>query len=152
LIKFYFRHNNSPYSKELQKLTQFQSPTPSLLKEVDTIVLEDMVGATSEAIEKVTQMLDKQGEIPAQLGNRLGCLEEGRRKKPKQDKEDEFNHEKDGKIDKIAIETTMMMEKMQKAFRKAQGMDDFLYTIGGLGLTPLAPLPPKFKISDAENF
>ena len=31
-------------------------------------------------------------------------------------------------------------------------MDDFLYTIGGLGSTPLAPLPHKFKISDAKKF
>ena len=41
---------------------------------------------------------------------------------------------------------------MQQAFHKAQGMDDFLYTMGGLGSTPSVPLPPKFKISDAENF
>ena len=44
------------------------------------------------------------------------------------------------------------MEKMQQAFCKAQGMDDFLCTTGGLVSTPLALLPPKFKISDAENF
>ena len=74
------------------------------LKEFDTIVLENMVGTTNEAIEKITQML--QGEMLAQLGNRLGCLEEGRREKPQQDKEgdeDEVNHDKNGKIDKIAI-------------------------------------------------
>ena len=46
----------------------------------------------------------------------------------------------------------MIKEKMQQAFHKAQGMDDFLYTMGGLGSTPSVPLPPKFKISDAENF
>ena len=123
--------------------------------EFDTIVLEDMARVTNGTIEKITQMMSKQGEMLAQLGNRLGCLEEGRKEKPQQDKEgeeDEVNHDKNGKIDKIAIETAMMMEKMQKAFCKAQGMDDFLYTIGGLGSTPLAPLPPKFKISDAENF
>ena len=74
-----------------------------------------MVGATSEAIEKITQMLDKQGEIPAQLGNRLGCLEEGRRKKPQQDKDgEEVNRDKNGKIDKIVVETAMMKEKMEK--------------------------------------
>ena len=44
------------------------------------------------------------------------------------------------------------MEKMQQAFRKAQRMDDFLYTMGGFALTPLASLPPKFKISDAKKF
>ena len=89
LIKFYFRHNNTPYSKEIPKFTWFWSPTPSCLKEFDTIVLEDMVGATNEATEKITQMLAKQGEMLAQLGNHLGCLEEGRREKPQQDKEGE---------------------------------------------------------------
>ena len=44
----------------------------------------------------------------------------------------------------------MIKEKMQQAFHRAQGMDDFLYSMGGLGSTPLAPLPPKFKISDAK--
>ena len=43
--------------------TWFRSPTPSHLKEVDTIVLEDMVRATNEAIERITQMLAKQGKI-----------------------------------------------------------------------------------------
>ena len=44
------------------------------------------------------------------------------------------------------------MEKMQLAFRKAQEMDDYLYNIGGISSkTPIA-LPPKFKISDKENF
>ena len=62
-----------------------------------------MAGATNEAI---IQMLAKQGEIIACLGNRLDFLEEGRREKPQQDKEgeeDEVNHDKNGKIDKIAI-------------------------------------------------
>lgn len=31
-------------------------------------------------------------------------------------------------------------------------MDDFLYTMGGLGSTLLVQLPPKFKISDVEKF
>ena len=87
-----------------------------------------MARVNSEAIKKITQMLAKKGEMLAQLGNRLACLEDGRRKKPQQDKEgkeDEVNHDKDGKIDKIAVKTTMMMEKMQQASHKAQGMDDF---------------------------
>ena len=41
---------------------------------------------------------------------------------------------------------------MQQAFRNAQGMDDFLYAMRGLGSTPLASLHPKFKNSDAEKF
>ena len=44
------------------------------------------------------------------------------------------------------------MEKMQLAFRKAQGMDAFLYNMGGINSkTPIA-LPPKFKIYDEEKF
>ena len=65
-----------------------------------------MARATNEEIEKITKMLAKQGEILAQLGNRLGCLEGGRREKPQQDKEgeeDEVNHDKNGKMDKIAM-------------------------------------------------
>ena len=52
----------------------------------------------------------------------------------------------------MVVETAMMMEKMQQAFCKAQGMDDFLHTMGRFGSTPLVPLPPKFKIFDVENF
>ena len=66
--------------------------------------------------------------------------------------EDENNHDKNGKKDKIAVETAMMKEKMQQAFCKAQGMDDSLYTMGRLGSTLLVQLPPKFKISDAKKF
>jgi len=44
------------------------------------------------------------------------------------------------------------MEKMQLAFRKAQGMDDCLYNMGGISSkTPIA-LHPKFKISNVEKF
>ena len=44
------------------------------------------------------------------------------------------------------------IEKMQLAFRKAQGMDDYLYNIGGVSSKSLIALPPKFKISDAKKF
>ena len=44
------------------------------------------------------------------------------------------------------------MEKMQLAFRKAQGMDDYLYNMGGLSSKTPITLPPKFKISDVEKF
>ena len=73
-----------------------------------------MVGVTNEAI---IQMLAKQAEMLAQFGNRLDFLEEERREKPQQDKEgeeDEVNHGKDGKIDKIVVETAMIKEKMEK--------------------------------------
>ncbi|KAK9998108.1 hypothetical protein SO802_017711 [Lithocarpus litseifolius] len=52
-------------------------------------------------------------------------------------------------------ETVAMREKMEKtqlAFRKAQGMDDYLYNMGGISSkTPIA-LPLKFKISSSEKF
>ncbi|XP_050258943.1 uncharacterized protein LOC126703933 [Quercus robur] len=44
------------------------------------------------------------------------------------------------------------MEKMQLAFRKAQGMDDYLYNMGGVSSKAPIALPPKFKIFDAEKF
>ena len=44
------------------------------------------------------------------------------------------------------------MEKMKLAFCKAQGMDDYLYNMGGMSLKASIALPPKFKISDVENF
>ena len=44
------------------------------------------------------------------------------------------------------------IEKMQLAFRKAQGMDDCLYNIGGISSTTPIALPPKFKIFYAEKF
>ena len=44
------------------------------------------------------------------------------------------------------------MEKMQLAFHKAQGMNDCLYNMDGLGSKAPIPLPPKFKISYAEKF
>ena len=44
------------------------------------------------------------------------------------------------------------MEKMQLAFHKAQGMEDYLYNMVRVSSrTPIA-LPPKFNISNAEKF
>ena len=95
LIKFCFRHNNTPYSKELPKFTWLRSP--SHLKEVDIIVLESMAGATNEAI---IQMLAKQGEMIAQFGNHLDFLEEERREKPQQEKEGEEEEVNPGKCER----------------------------------------------------
>ena len=44
------------------------------------------------------------------------------------------------------------MEKMPLAFYKAQGMDDYLYNMGGVSSKAPIALPPKFKISYAEKF
>lgn len=80
MIKFCFRHNNRPYSEELPMFTWFRSLPPSRLKEVDTVVLEAMARAPNDTIDKITQILDKQREMLAQMGTHLSCLEEGRRK------------------------------------------------------------------------
>ena len=44
------------------------------------------------------------------------------------------------------------MEKIQLAFRKAQGMDDCLYNMGGISSKTLFLLPPKFKFFYVEKF
>ena len=44
------------------------------------------------------------------------------------------------------------MEKMQLTFRKSQGMDNYLYNMGGMSSKAPIALPPKFKISNAEKF
>ena len=71
------------------------------------------------------------------------------------DERDKGDYERNKQFEKITAETIAMrekMEKMQLAFCKAQGMDDCLYNMGSVSSkTPIA-LPPKFKISNAENF
>ena len=64
-------------------------------------------------------------------------------------------YERNKKFEKLIAETMAMREKIEKiqlAFRKAQGMDDYLYNIGGMSLKAPIALPPKFKISDAKKF
>ena len=56
---------------------------------------------------------------------------------------------------KLTAKTIAMREKMEKmrlTFRKAQGMDDYLYNIGGVSSKSLIAFPSKFKISDAKKF
>ena len=56
---------------------------------------------------------------------------------------------------KLTAKTIAMREKMEKmrlAFRKAQGMDDYLYNMGGVSSKAPIALPPKFKIFDVEKF
>ena len=60
-----------------------------------------MVGVPNDAIENISQLLARQEEMLAQMGTHLSCLEEGRGKKPLQDKEDEEDeiyYDKNGKI------------------------------------------------------
>ena len=72
-----------------------------------------------------------------------------------QDKKDKAEYERNKKFEKLTVETMAMrekMEKMQFTFRKAQGMDDYLYNIGRVSSKAPIALPPKFKISNVEKF
>ena len=71
------------------------------------------------------------------------------------DEKDKVDYERNKQFKKLMIKTIAMrdnMEKMQLASRKAQGMDDYLYNMGGISSKTHIALPPKFKIYDAENF
>ena len=71
------------------------------------------------------------------------------------DERDKADYEKNKQFEKFMVETIAMrkkMEKMQLAFHKAQGMDDCIYNMGGISSKTSIALPPKFKISNAENF
>ena len=71
------------------------------------------------------------------------------------DEKEKVKYERNKQFEKLIIETMAMrekMEKMQLAFRKEQGMDDYLYNMGGMSSKAPIVLPPKFKISDAEKF
>ena len=50
------------------------------------------------------------------------------------DEKDKVEYERNKQFEKLTAETMAMrekMEKMQLAFHKAQGMEDYLYNIGG---------------------
>ena len=71
------------------------------------------------------------------------------------DEKDKVDYERNKQFKKLMTKTIAMrdnMEKMQLASRKAQGMDDYLYNMGGISSKTHIALPPKFKIYDAENF
>ena len=107
-----------------------------------------------EALKKITGCLTK--------------LEEAKLKKPSHieindeeddmeewDEKDKAEYERNKQFEKLIGGTIAMREKMEKlqlAFRKAQGMDDYLYNMGGMSSKASIALPPKFKISDAEKF
>ena len=78
---------------------------------------------------------------------RLTWLEESKLKKPlhveilddeeekeEWDEKDKVEYERNKQFEKLTAKTMAMrekMEKMQLAFHKAQGMEDYLYNIGG---------------------
>ena len=71
------------------------------------------------------------------------------------DEKDKAEYERNKQFEKLTAETVAMrekMEKMQLAFRKAQGMDDYFYNMGGVSSKAPIALPSKFKISYVTEF
>ena len=117
--------------------------------------------------QKIFKAIEEQSDALKKIGGRLSKLEESKLKKPIHleihdedegedwDERDKAKYERNKQFEKLIVDTMAMkekMDKMQLAFRKAWGMDDCLYNMGGVGSkTPIA-LPPKFKISNVEKF
>ena len=140
-----------------------------MIKIEDTHQEEAMTTSMEDSMaQKILKALDEHGEALKKLGGCLTRLEESKLKKllhveinddeekvEEWDENDKTEYERDKQFEKLTVETMAMrekMEKMQLAFRKAQGMDDYLYNIGGVSSKSLIALPPKFKISDAKKF
>ena len=97
--------------------------------------------------QKILKALVEHGDAHKKMGGCLTRLEESRLKKPSHveindnedekeewDEKDKVVYERNKQFEKLTTETIAMkekMEKMQLAFRKAQGMDDYLYNIWG---------------------
>ena len=119
-------------------------------------------------VQKILKALDEHGEALKKMGGHLTKLEESKLKKlsnveinddeeeeEEWGKKDKVEYERNKQFEKLTVETIVMREKkkkMQLAFCKAQGMDDYLYNMEGVSSKALIALPPKFKIFDAENF
>ena len=119
--------------------------------------------------QKILKALDEHGKALKKMGGHLTTLEKSRLKKSSHveiddddeeevkewDEKDKAEYEKNKQIEKLIVETVAMrekMEKMQLSFYKAQGIDDYLYNIGGMSSKAPIALPPKFKISGVEKF
>ena len=118
--------------------------------------------------QRILKALDEHGEALKKLGGHLTRLEESKLKKSSYveihddeeeveewDEKDRAKYERNKKFEKLTTETIAMrekMEKMQLAFHKSQGMDDYLYNIGGVSSKASIALPPKFKISIVKKF
>ena len=118
--------------------------------------------------QKILKALDEHEEALKKMGGRLTRFEGSRFKKTSHveindneeaeeewDEKDKVEYERNKQFEKLTMEIIAMrekMEKMQLAFCKAQGMDDYLCNIGGVSSKAPIALTPKFKISDIENF
>ena len=97
--------------------------------------------------QRILKALDEYAEALKKMGRRLTRLEESKLKKSTHveiyddeeedeewDEKDKVKYERNKQFEKLTVETIAMrekMEKMQLAFHKAQGMDDYLHNIGG---------------------
>ena len=118
--------------------------------------------------QKIHKALDEHRKGLKRMGGRLTRLVESKLKKPphveihdNEEKDEEWNekdkveYKRNKPFEKLTTETMAMrekMEKMQLAFRKVQGMDDYFYNMEGVSSRAPIALPPKFKISDAKKF
>ncbi|XP_030927757.1 uncharacterized protein LOC115954039 [Quercus lobata] len=115
--------------------------------------------------QKIFKAIEEQNDILKKMGVCLTKLEDTKFKKSIHvdiydededwDEKDKAEYERNKQFEKLTADTVAIkekMEKMQLAFRKAQGMDDCLYNMGGISSKTLIALPPMFKIFVAEKF
>ena len=117
--------------------------------------------------QKIFKAMEEQNNVLKKMGGRLTKLVETRLKKTAHmeihddeegegwDERDKADYERNNQFEKLITNTVAMkekMEKMQLAFCKAQGMDDCLYSMGGINSKTPITLPLKFNISNAEKF
>ena len=111
--------------------------------------------------QKILKALDEHGEALKKMGGRLARLEESKLKKSthvevhddeeeveKWDEKDKVEYERNKQFEKLIKETIAMREKMEKmhlVFHKVQGMDDYLYNMGGVSSRAPIALPPKLR-------
>ena len=118
-----------------------------------------------ETAQKIFKAIEEQNNVLKKMGVRLTKLEEVKLKRTvhvaihdedeDRDERDKVVYERNKQFEKLTMDAVAMKEKTEKmklAFRKAQGIYDCLYNMGGISSkTPIA-LPPKFKISNMEKF
>ena len=121
---------------------------------------------SNEVAQNIFKVIEEQSNALKKMGICLTKLEEAKLKKPSHvevldeeqgedwDERDKADCERNKQFEKFMVETIAMREKMEKvplAFRKAQGMDDCLYNMGGMSSKTSIALLPKFKIFDIEK-
>ena len=112
-----------------------------------------------EIAQKIFKAMEEQSDTLKKMGSHLTKLEAAKLRKPPcvevlneeegedWDEKDKANYERNKQFEKLMAKTIAMrekMEKMQLAFRKAQGMDDCLYNMGVISFKTLIALPLRF--------